>query len=85
MNLWWTHWNGKPLRKPGSLLTNSVLLIQAGLSEEELSITLYHEILEAAAVGTMNPPESLMDFNEGDFERSAREAHIRWATLPRPI
>ena len=26
----------------------------------------------------MNPPESLMDFNEGDFEHSAREAHARW-------
>jgi hypothetical protein len=54
------------------------LLIRAGLSEEELSITLYHEILEAAAVGAMTPPESLMDFNEGDFERAAREAHARW-------
>jgi hypothetical protein len=54
------------------------LLVQADLSEEELSVTLYHEILEAAAVGTMNPPERLMDFNEGDFERAAREAHVRW-------
>ncbi|MBE0541040.1 MAG: hypothetical protein IH623_06625 [Verrucomicrobia bacterium] len=54
------------------------LLIQGGLSEEELSVTLYHEILEAAAVGSMNPPENLMDFNEGEFERAAREAHARW-------
>ena len=54
------------------------LLVRANLSEAELSVTLYHEILEAAAVGTMNPPESLLDFNEGDFERAAREAHARW-------
>ena len=31
------------------------LLIRAGLIEDELSITLYHEVLEAAAVGSMNP------------------------------
>jgi hypothetical protein len=54
------------------------LLIRAGLSEAELSITLYHEILEAASVATANPPASVIDFNEADFERAAREAHDRW-------
>jgi hypothetical protein len=55
-----------------------VLLIRAGLSEEELSVTLYHEILEAAAVGSLNPPNDVMEFNEAAFERAAREAHARW-------
>jgi len=54
------------------------LLIRAGLTEAELSITLYHEILEAASVAIANPPASVMDFNEADFERAAREAHERW-------
>ena len=54
------------------------LLIRAGLSEEELSITLYHEILEAASVAIANPPASVMDFNEADSERAARAAHERW-------
>jgi hypothetical protein len=54
------------------------LLIRAGLSEAELSITLYHEILEAASVAITNPPATVMDFNEADFERTAREAHERW-------
>ena len=54
------------------------LLIRAGLSEAELSITLYHEILEAAAVAVANPPDNMIDFNEADFERAAREAHGRW-------
>jgi len=54
------------------------LFIQAGLSEAELSITLYHEILEAASVAIANPPARVMDFNEADFERAAREAHDRW-------
>jgi len=48
------------------------------LSEAELSITLYHEILEAAAVSVANPPATVVDFNEADFERTAREAHERW-------
>ncbi len=54
------------------------LLIRAGLSEEELSITLYHEILEAASVAVADPLASVIDFNEADFERAAREAHARW-------
>jgi hypothetical protein len=54
------------------------LLIRAGLSEEELSITLYHEILEAASVAVANPPDGVIEFNEADFERAAREAHERW-------
>jgi len=54
------------------------LFIRAGLSEEELSITLYHEILEAASVAVSNPPDRVIEFNEADFERAAREAHERW-------
>ena len=54
------------------------LLIRSGLSDEELSITLYHEILEAASVATAHPPSGVIDFNEADFERAARNAHERW-------
>ncbi len=54
------------------------LLIRAGLSEAELSITLYHEILEAASVAIANPPDNVIEFNEADFERAARGAHERW-------
>ena len=51
------------------------LLIRAGLDERELSVTLYHEILEAAAVASANAPTSVMDFNEADFERTAHAMH----------
>src|ERR1035438_3632962 len=57
------------------------LLIQADMSDEELSVTLYHEILEAAALAALNPPDALMDFNEAAFERAAREAHARWGVV----
>ena len=54
------------------------LLIRSGLSEEELSVTLYHEILEAASIAIANPPANVVDFNEADFERAARDAHECW-------
>lgn len=54
------------------------LFIRSGLSEEELSITLYHEILEAASVAIADPPAGAMDFNEVDFERAAHDAHKQW-------
>jgi len=57
------------------------LLIQSGLSEDELSITLYHEILEAASLASLSPPTSVVHFNEGDFEQAARSMH---ETLGRP-
>lgn len=49
-------------------------------------MSLYHEVLEAATVAAENPPESVMDFNEGDFEESARSAHARYGMAsPRSV
>jgi hypothetical protein len=56
------------------------LLICSDLPEKEISISLYHEVLEAASVASASPPASVMDFNEGDFERAARAAHERWGS-----
>jgi hypothetical protein len=60
------------------------LVIRSGLSERELSITLYHEVLEAASVAIANPPAGVMDFNEADFERAACDAHERWGEASPP-
>jgi hypothetical protein len=51
------------------------LTIRSGLSEREWSVTLYHEILEAAAVASDDPPESVLEFNESHFEAAAYAAH----------
>jgi hypothetical protein len=51
------------------------LLIRAGLSQHELSVTLYHEILEAATVAVEDPPAAVRDLNEGDFDRAAYQTH----------
>jgi len=54
------------------------LLIRSGLPDEELSITLYHEVLEAATVASLHPPESVLDLNEAGFEAAARRANKTW-------
>jgi hypothetical protein len=54
------------------------LVIRSGLPDEELSITLYHEILEAATVASPHPPVSVLDLNEAGFEAAARRAHQTW-------
>lgn len=51
------------------------VVIRAPLSDQEFSITLYHEILEAVTVATAHSPQSVALFNEGDFEMAARRAH----------
>lgn len=51
--------------------------LQAGADDTELSVSLYHEVLETATVWADDPPLEVMQFNEGDFERAAREAHKR--------
>jgi C-terminal processing protease CtpA/Prc len=54
---------------------NFEITIRPGLSDEEFSVTLYHEILEAATVAATNPPASVMNFNEGKFEAAPYQAH----------
>lgn len=53
------------------------ILLRADLDERELSVSLYHEVLEAATVAADPPPESVLEFNEGHFERAAQSAHER--------
>lgn len=56
------------------------LLVRSGLSDKELSITFYHEILEAASVAIDSPPTKVIDFNEADFEHAAQMAYVRMGT-----
>ncbi len=54
------------------------ITLLATLSDKEKSVSLYHEILEAMTVAAVDPPASVVEFNEGDFERAAYEAHDRF-------
>jgi len=49
--------------------------------EKECSVSIYHEILEAMTVASENPPTSVIDFNEGDFERAGYQAHEQFGPV----
>jgi hypothetical protein len=51
------------------------IFLRADLDERELSVSLYHEVLEAATVAMDQPPASVIEFNEGAFEQAAQAAH----------
>src|SRR6266550_8618083 len=57
------------------------MTIRAGLSDAELSVTIYHEVLEGATVAVSDPPESVRMLNQGDFERAAYQAHQRFGEV----
>lgn len=50
--------------------------ISSQLSPEEISVTLYHEILEAAAIASADPPSSVCQLNEAGFESAAQQMHV---------
>jgi hypothetical protein len=52
--------------------------IRRTLGAREVSVSLYHEVLEAAIVGSWPLPDQMMQFNEADFERAAQSAHEEW-------
>jgi hypothetical protein len=51
--------------------------LRSDLGEHETSVSLYHEVLEAATLAAEHPPETVLEFNEGAFERAAQAAHAR--------
>jgi hypothetical protein len=51
------------------------ILLDPNLGDRELSVSLYHEILEAATVAADHPPEPVVEFNEGNFEQAAQAAY----------
>jgi hypothetical protein len=61
-------------------IVGSTLEIELGCSmpdPDEISISLYHEVLEAAAVAAPSPPSSVWELNEAGFESAACDYHQR--------
>lgn len=57
------------------------LLMRSGMNDGEMSVTLYHEILEAAAVAVDYTPAGVEDFCEADFVQAGYEAFKRWGDV----
>ena len=47
----------------------------ADQTSDELSVSIYHELLEALTVGVPSPPQAVCDLNEAGFEKAAKDAH----------
>ncbi len=71
-----------PLERPATAETiirgkSFHISLRSDLSERELSISLYHEVLEAATLAADHPPDTVLEFNEGAFERAAQAAYTK--------
>jgi len=53
------------------------VFLRDDLNQAELSVSLYHEVLEAATLAAERPPDSVIEFNEGHSEQAAQSAHAR--------
>jgi hypothetical protein len=54
------------------------IALDAAQSADELSISIYHELLEGLTVAFPQPPLSVLELTEAGFERAAHEAHARF-------
>ncbi|HEX4450801.1 MAG TPA: hypothetical protein VH143_08035 [Kofleriaceae bacterium] len=52
------------------------IVLQSGMSAQETSISMYHEVLEAASVRTLNP--SFAEYGEAEYEAAAVAAHAQY-------
>ena len=57
--------------------TLEITLCRSNLTPSDISISLYHEVLEAASVAALHPPVSVCEMNEADFEAAAQQAFAR--------
>ena len=54
------------------------IYLAADQAPAEMSVSTYHERLEAMTVGVASPPLAVCDLNEAGFERAAQDAHLRY-------
>ena len=71
---------GRPaLAKTSIVGTNLKIELAASTPDpEQISISIYHEVLEAAAVAALVPPAAVYELNEAGFEAAALNAQARF-------
>ena len=62
-----------------AVIENSTISIYLAVDQSpaEISVSIYHEVLEAMTVGVQSPPAEVCDLNEAGLEQAAREAYRR--------
>lgn len=66
---------------------NITIELAASTSDaDEISISIYHEVLESATVAALSPPAAVCELNEAGFEVAAKEAHaLHGAATPETL
>ncbi len=69
-----------PLNRPALARTQIIghdlfITVRSDLTDEEISISIYHEVLEAMTLAVDDPPDQLQEFNEGAFEKAGKGSH----------
>lgn len=69
---------GRPALAKAIIESHAISIeLAADQAADELSVSIYHELLEAMTVGVASPPPAVCDLNEAGFERAAQDAHRR--------
>ena len=72
---------GRPALAKTSIVSNRFeIILLDGMTDAQVSVTRYHEVLEAATVAASNPPATVIDLNEQDFDRSGYRMHEELGT-----
>ena len=71
---------GRPDLAKSVIQGKNITITLVAQSEEEQSVSIYHEMLETLTVAFDEPPESVILMNEADFEQAAREAHQKFGS-----
>ncbi|MGA0111150.1 MAG: hypothetical protein ACO3PN_03490 [Chthoniobacterales bacterium] len=67
---------GRPALARAVIEGNTVSIeLAAAQTPDELSVSIYHELLEAMSVGVQSAPRAVWDLNEAGFEQAAQDAH----------
>jgi hypothetical protein len=69
---------GRPALAKSVIEGSNISISVLSLSDMEISISIYHEILEALTVAHNSPPESILMLNEAGFEQAAQDAHQKY-------
>ena len=53
------------------------IYLTADQTPDDMSVSVYHEVLEAMTVAVLSPPTQVCELNEAGFEQAAKDAHRR--------
>ena len=69
---------GRPALAKATIENRTIAIqLAAGQTPEEMSVSIYHEVLEAMTIGAPVPPPSVFNLTEVGFEQAAQDAHQR--------